>query len=634
MLLTRYNRLLIILLIQVIIVGVLVLAHVDDHDKPSIDTFTDSFSFEHPININVRLVGFSTAQHNDLQRILNHLDNTNIPVIKNPFSTVQFIKQKYLYFLETSSDRLKDDLRTAISDATRQQRPHPTIGAGTTVIGYDIIDSIIASDYNLVDKNNAYTIYILNNDISQSYSYSQIPNLAQADKQQRTPFYCTTKMWQCRGDGGGRYMWIDLTADAVNFGPVTKGTGSVIASQLPRHASGSSDRFLNDIGTFVHQTTRQLIAPPIGHMMNFDWTHLEVRLIMVHDHKVGILEQSERFDWDEIRKQLKSIKLLPDQSISFSKAEISLLDNIYAAQAKQSSLRVHHSGTKGTQQYLDSADLHYWLQQHNLDFVPELDNRNSDSRVIPVFLFDISFKDLLLLDRMHQAVSFDDMVIAIQTQSQRPVDFTCGEQGNLSIDADDATRPVMAALLETIWGVLPTHLELSKTSGANQNDANYLWSMGFNPFSVFSTHKTLSFAQTDAAIRNNVYSHIVESLESLQIIMSHIDQDETWEEFAQESDKEDIQSIDKMRQSIQEVLLEIGQHLSKHKEVEAYAKIQTLQTLAESLTDVIHSQHNERHSFLECRQPSIVMSEVVSIIFTCLMLALLSFKFLKNKMMR
>eukprot|EP01133_Synstelium_polycarpum_P007462 gene7462-8731_t len=194
--------------------------------------------------------------------------------------------------------------------------------------------------------------------------------------------YCTTKIWQAKAPtsvrptplGQGRYLWIDVNADCPVYGPLTKGSGTVIPASLPQKSKIA--KMMSDVATFIHHSTKLLISPPILSMRPSDWTELEVRLIMIHDHKVGIIEESERFDWEAIKEQIRLIKLLPHQSISFSKTEISLLDNVYAAQAKQSSLRTHHSGTKGTQQYLDSKDLHYWFDKHNLKFVPDLDYKH------------------------------------------------------------------------------------------------------------------------------------------------------------------------------------------------------------------------------------------------------------------
>ena len=52
------------------------------------------------------------------------------------------------------------------------------------------------------------------------------------------------------------------------------------------------------------------------------------------------------------------------------------------------------------------------------------------------------------------------MVLALQTQSgAATVDYSCSEE-MVTLDAADATRPMLAALLQTGWGVAPTHEHL------------------------------------------------------------------------------------------------------------------------------------------------------------------------------
>lgn len=41
--------------------------------------------------------------------------------------------------------------------------------------------------------------------------------------------------------------------------------------------------------------------------------------------------------------------------------------------------------------------------------------------MVNAFVYDLKTKDILLLDRFHQAVSFENMVIAVQTQASGAV---------------------------------------------------------------------------------------------------------------------------------------------------------------------------------------------------------------------
>jgi len=133
--------------------------------------------------------------------------------------------------------------------------------------------------------------------------------------------------------------------------------------------------------------------------------------------------------------------------------------------------------------------------------------------VVPVFIFDISDLDILLIDRTHQAVSFPDMVVAIQIPLSRAIfDYTCSGR-TVAVNPKDATRPVMAALVSTLWGVAPTYQAWDVQH--SQVKENYMWAVGNTPFGPFSSATTLSFAQTEAAKRFRLYSFIESALRRL-----------------------------------------------------------------------------------------------------------------------
>ncbi|EGG21751.1 hypothetical protein DFA_01637 [Cavenderia fasciculata] len=649
----------------------------DDHIQK--DTFSESFKFQHPVHINVKLIGFATSSIKDLSNLLDKsIENSNNPIILDNFIKVPFIEQKYVYTVSQVGDQVKDDIQQQVkkyisginvninnnNNGNDQQVEINNLfkKKDAMVVPFNLVDEIIYRDYiSTSDISTNPTIYVINTatDIKEKYTYSQltaeqIAQLAQSylnagtvDERKQilqenaTNLYCTTKVWQSSAPlqkyneqanavmediqaspGSGRYVWIDLSADMQSFGPLTKGTGTFMPDMLPTSRfsnTGSPNNLarmdpatLLNLATFIQKTTHMLFTPPVLRFINYEWDQLEIRLIMVHDHQVNLLEE-EQFDWEEIKNQVKRIPLLPTQSITFSKNSISLLDNVYAAQAKQNSLRVHHSGSKGTQSYLDSKELHHWLIKHNLMFIPDIDTRFS-RLVIPVFLFDISFTSLLLLDRTHQAVSFPDMVIAIQTQGgYTPTDNQC-DQKMTYINPSDATRPVLSSILSTIWGIPPTFTTLSKNLDV---DNNYLWSLGNTPYSAFSTRKQISFSQSDAAIRNYMYSYLADSLNHLQSVFHHLDEEESsWEDFNQYNS--DIKSIQELNSLITDSLKEIGNHLSYHRYHFAHESITELESLTYNLSILIRDNHDsKKHTYLDCQSSVLIWPEVLMTTITC-----------------
>lgn len=56
-----------------------------------------------------------------------------------------------------------------------------------------------------------------------------------------------------------------------------------------------------------------------------------------------------------------------------------------------------------------------------------------------------------------------DVVVAVQTQAgEIKQDFTCDKR-RLTMDTRDATRPLLAALLEHIWGTFPSYVVILVT---------------------------------------------------------------------------------------------------------------------------------------------------------------------------
>ncbi|GJP39609.1 hypothetical protein CLOM_g145 [Closterium sp. NIES-68] len=72
------------------------------------------------------------------------------------------------------------------------------------------------------------------------------------------------------------------------------------------------------------------------------------------------------------------------------------------------------------------------------------------------------------------------------------------------MDPSNVTRAVLSAILQTAWGVAPTHESWSAIHNVSRH--NWRWSVGMTPFGPFSRHTSLSMAHRDAALRNVVLS--------------------------------------------------------------------------------------------------------------------------------
>jgi hypothetical protein len=183
-----------------------------------------------------------------------------------------------------------------------------------------------------------------------------------------------------------------------------------------------------------------------------------------------------------------------------------------------------NGSTVVTHQYLDSTELHHWLAQFRESFelhaLPELNQPPFMTQfTLPIFLFDLLGYRSLLLDDSKQAVSFEDMVIAIRTPfSWKAAGFQC--TGNKpEFDTSDVTRPVLASLLESLYGLLPTESFINVAKKKSQ--MNLLWTAGLTPFSYLSSSQEMSFALKEAALRAPIFGGMNKNLKIIQEALDH-----------------------------------------------------------------------------------------------------------------
>eukprot|EP00249_Psilotum_nudum_P014614 c24915_g1_i2 orf=495-1226(-) len=129
----------------------------------------------------------------------------------------------------------------------------------------------------------------------------------------------------------------------------------------------------------------------------------------------------------------------------------------------------------------------------------------------------------ILLDRYHQAMAFKDMVIAVRSgPAQYALEYNCNGR-RLFLQVQELERPIVAALLHTLWGVTSTHLTWSREH--NSTIVDYTWAAGQTPFGPFADMMSLSFVQRDAVSRNTILttlnSSITTATEILRSVKTH-----------------------------------------------------------------------------------------------------------------
>jgi len=233
--------------------------------------------------------------------------------------------------------------------------------------------------------------------------------------------------------------------------------------------------------------------------------------------------------WKLVEQELKSLALA-SQTIIVDKYTIKFAECELCVAAYTHSLKSHTSNVLSeglrtqVHQYLDSVELVDWLEHFENAFwgikaAAAKEHAGASVQVVTAFVYDLSTKDVLLLDRFHQAIYSKDLIVAVQTQAVAAiVDYSCDDHA-VQFNPRDASRAVLAAVLQGLYGVAPTHVWWSPVSNASETD--YTWSHGLTPFGYFSQSNTLSFAIRDAAARHVLLSDLNQTMTEVADLLLH-----------------------------------------------------------------------------------------------------------------
>lgn len=342
---------------------------------------------------------------------------------------------------------------------------------------------------------------------------------------------CSGTIWT----GKNRYLWIDLSAGPVDYGPALSGDGVLPRGELHPltvlHGRPKSQKaLLADLASLVYSAYKVLLVPSLRIPVAFE-NSLLVQFIHIHgsdvenDYKKGL-------DFGQIEKNFvdEGGLLFGDQSLTFKKYDVDMAEcslcsfAVSLAITSYTSRYLFDNYTLIVSEYLDSKRLHQTLSDsqdeiRRLAKLPEEDF----GRVLPVYIFDLDVNSILLLDRYHQSVAFKDMVIAVRTKNTQTVsDYSCNGR-HVFTQTRDLERPLVGSILQSMWGVSPTHLVWSAQH--NSTLVDYTWSVGHTPFGLFSELSSLSFIQKDAARRNTLLTSlnhtITSALDVLESIAAH-----------------------------------------------------------------------------------------------------------------
>jgi hypothetical protein len=379
------------------------------------------------------------------------------------------------------------------------------------------------------------------------------------------PSQCPVTRWLGSGEDGKaeRYLWIDLSAGPVAYGPGSLGEGVVTEHSLPSVAS-LARRFSQPQSLVSHMavelaalcvaTARQLLAPPAWWLPERFYNATRVVAVRIADvppadvplRVVDAAATDAADEWEglvgSLRAQLAPLAL-SGQAVTVESLQTSLAECKLCAAALAAATKTHSTlvaGPDGTateieHQHVDSALLVGWLRRFRPD-LPGLYGRarHPNERLVPVLVYSVAAARPLLLDGTHVSLAFRDMVLAVQTRPPpgpppsggngatapdaeataapqpastarplAPLAEQCAGTGRW-LDASALARPLLASVLQTGWGVAPSGVVWSSAHQRSVNEL--LWSVGPTPFGAYASRAQLSFALRDAASRTSLHA--------------------------------------------------------------------------------------------------------------------------------
>ncbi|XP_050908721.1 uncharacterized protein LOC127122422 [Lathyrus oleraceus] len=486
-----------------------------------------------PISLTIHLIGdFPPNTHSLLSTFLSplpspfHVITPFSPLSQSKSHTLSLHHTLHLHVTTSQTQTLSQTISQTLTTLF-QTTPTP-LRTSLLPFPHSSVDKIISQHFHSISpKPEGFHLYLINlpkpktDPVSNSVKpYAYTYTSTASDNSSPGFTNCLGTFWT----SSERYFWIDLSAGHVDYGPAVSGDGLIPKGEFhpfaTLHGGPKSQRALAvDIASLIWSAYQVFLAPSLRIPVYFE-NKLVVQFIHVYS---GDEKDVKGLDWKLIEKSFRDENngkiLLGDQSLSFKVFDVKYDECPICSFAVSRSTNSYTSRflfdnyTLIVSEYLDSKRLHQILSDSADDMrkiagIPEEDF----GRVIPVYVFDLDYTSLLMLDRYHQSVAFKDMVIAVRTRNTQTVsDYSCNGR-HVFVHTRELERPIVGSVLQSMWGVSPTHLSWSPLH--NSTLVDYTWSMGQTPFGPFSELSSLSFVQKDAARRNILLTTLNYSISS------------------------------------------------------------------------------------------------------------------------
>ncbi|MEW5315415.1 MAG: hypothetical protein WDW38_006846 [Sanguina aurantia] len=469
-----------------------------------------------PLRVDVKLVGFEgdgngklVVSDTDLARYLKALQLDVGTVVLQPEVSSMIVKPQLLFHVircpRNLHNRLLGALHSTVNKVADDDHPHHKI------------DDVIRTDAR--DDEAAFTLYLLNPpalDYDYQYSYEPV-----TEGEPGVPRSCPGALWV----GDQRYAWVDLSAGPSEYGPGPGHHGQVFPHTLPdpliyKHATAGR-AILPDLAALIASAGQHLVWPPLQHTRIRHYAQVTVAVVHMHD-TLGPPPQHFRA---EALRELLGAGLVVVTDIVVKEAWLSFAECDLCVAAYTSALKTRTRRSPDLEaissresRFLDKLALHTALSAYSdaifaLAGAPHVSRQSGATHlrtadptkpamhVIPVFMFDLSTDEPLLLDGELKAAAFHNMVLGVTTKAaSAPTHFHCNFMP-LELDPTDANREVLGAVMQSGWGVADSSLYHHPASGQS---ARHLWSIGNSPFGPYSQrqHHPLPHYLASALVRN------------------------------------------------------------------------------------------------------------------------------------
>jgi len=274
------------------------------------------------------------------------------------------------------------------------------------------------------------------------------------------------------------------------------------------------------LGAIIETTQRQLFTPSVSQISAPYKSQFYFHVYIVTNHDTFKPDAKKNFDFEKFQAEINQFKL-PRQQFHFVLHKYSMADDHALAVAYANALRsavvatlkVDGRFVATKRMYLDSQVLEKHLQllhDHMAGGGPE-EAGAMDKRDIPIFLFSMDAPLPVFIDKHYQAKALQDMVIAVQSDEVEWDSHLACNGKPVVWNLRNPLRPLLAATVQHMAGVMPMHLNMDEGHGKVSQD--WLWSVGCSPLSHTATH-TANFSQlhVDTAHRNFVAQDLALSL--------------------------------------------------------------------------------------------------------------------------